>query len=238
MVSFTVIVFAALAIGIANSSPIPFSNAGPSATTTEAGLLPVYTPSDSPVHFKISEIHDHCEDPGNKAMDGTELADHDKIGAHADGTNPMMNTARCEHDGPPHPPASGFVELPQPESKTISGSNSAADYQQVVTGHGLDAASEPEPAAHYQQYRTSHGLDAADSDRIEKGKSGDYEIDGRTSWDLRHPPHHRHQKWEGSDCSIAAGGVLCKVKRDAEPVQNFEASLVDPDIPTHIANVD
>ncbi len=205
MIAFTVALFAALAASIVNASPIPFSNAVPSAATIEAGLPPVYTPTGSAVHSKISEVHDHCEDAGD--------------------------------DGPPYPPTSGFAKLPHPESRTVSGSNSVADYQQVMKGRGLDAAAESESAAHYQQYRTSHGLDAADSDRIEKGKSGEYENDGQTSWELGHHPHLRHQKREGSDCSIAAGGVLCEVKHDAEPVQDHEASLIEPDIPTHIANI-
>ena len=238
MVSFTVVVGVTLAASIANASPIPYSNAVPSATTTEAGLLPVYTPTGSPVLFKMSERHDHCEGLSDKAMDGIELAHHDKNGAHANGRSPVMNTIRYKHDEPAQPLASGSAELPQPESRIASGSNSAADYQQVMKGHGLDAAPGSESAAHYQQYRTSHGFDAADSDRAEKGKSEGYENDDRASLDLRHPPHHHHQKREGSDCSIAAGKVLCKVKQDAEPGQDFEASNLDPDIPTHIADID
>lgn len=31
---------------------------------------------------------------------------------------------------------------------------------------------------------------------------------------------------------------LCKVKGDAERVQNFEASLVEPEFPTHITSID
>ena len=141
-------------------------------------------------------------------------------------------------EGPPHPPASGLTKLPRPVSRTVSGWNSGADYQQVMKSRGRDAEAESEAAAHYQQHRISHGLDAAHPDRMEKGKIGEYENDGQTSWDLRHHPHLRHQKQEGSDCSIAAGGISCRVKRDAEPVQDDEASLADPDIPTPIANID
>lgn len=206
MINFTVVLFAALAASIVNASPISFSNAVPSAPTIEAGTRPVSTPTGSPVHSKISEVHDHCEDPGD--------------------------------DGPPYPPASGSAKLPHPESGTVSGSNSVADNQQVMKGRGLDAAAEPEWAAHYQQYRTSHGLDAADSDTIMKGESGEYENDGQTSRDLGHHLHLRHQEREGSDCSIAAGGVSCRVKQDAEPVLYHEVSVVEPDIPTHIANID
>jgi len=232
MMAFTVVLFSALATSIVNASPIPFSNAVPSATTIEAGLPPVYTPPDSPVHSKMSEVHDHCEDPRD--------------------------------NGPPYPSSSGFAKPPLPESGTVSGSGSVADYQQVMsegglntaaeaesaahyqqyrTSHGLDAAAEPESAAyyqryrtshgrnaaadaeavaHYQQYRTSHGLNADDSDRDEKGKNGKYENDGQSSWDLGHHPHLRHQNREGSDCSMAASGVLCRVKQDAGPVQDHE----------------
>ena len=95
-----------------------------------------------------------------------------------------------------------------------------------------------ESAAHYRQYRTSHGLDADESNSAETGKSGEYNTGGQTSGDLRRHPHHRHQKREGSDSSIAAGGVLYKAKGNAESVQSFEASLVEPNIPTHIANID
>ena len=206
MIAFTVALFAALAASIVYASPIPFSNAFSSATTIEASIPPVYTPTGSPVHSTMSEVHDHCEDPGD--------------------------------DGPPYPPASSFAKLPHPESRTVSGSNLVPDHQQVMKGRGLDGAAEAELVAQYQQYRTSHGLDTAYSDRIEKGKSGQYEKDGQTSWDLGHHPHLRHQKREGSDCSIAAGRVLCRGKQDAEPVQDHEASLVEPDIPTHIANID
>ena len=206
MIAFTVILFAALAASIANASPIPSSNAFPSATTIEAGIPPVYTSTGSPVHSKMSEVPDHCEDPGD--------------------------------DEPPYPPASSFAKLPHPESRTVSGSNSVSNYQQVMKGRGLDGAAEAELVAQYQQYRTSHGLDAADSDRIEKGKSGEYENNGQTSREIGHHPHLRHQKREGSDCSIAASGVLCRVRQDAEPVQDHEASLIEPNIPTHVANID
>ena len=224
---FTVVLFAALAASIVNASPIPSSNAVPLATTIEAGLQPGYTPTGSPVQSKISEVHDHCVDSGN--------------------------------DGPVYPPTSGFAKLPHPESNTISGSNSVADYQQVMKGHdldvaaevesaahyqqyrtshGVDAAAEAESAAHYQQYRTSHGLDAADFNRIEQGKSEEYQNDGQTSRELGHRPHLRHQKQQGSGCIVAGSGVLCRVKQDAEPVQDHKASPVDPDIPRHIANID
>ena len=225
MMAFTVVLFSALAASIVNASPIPFSNAVPSATTIVAGLLPVYAPNGSPVHSKISEVYDHCEGPGD--------------------------------DGPPYNSASGFAKPPLPESGTISASGSDTDYQQVISGrglnaaakaksaaqqygtsHGLDAEAEAESAAHYQQYRTSHGLEAADSDRIEKGKSGEYDNDGQNSSDLEYHPHLRHQKGEGSDCRIAGSGGLCRVKQDVGPMQNYEASLAEPDIPTHIANID
>ena len=208
-----------------NASPIPFSNAVPSATTIEAGLPPVYAPDDSPVHPTISEVHDPCEDPSD--------------------------------DGSPYHSTSGFVKPPLSESGTASGSGSSADYQRLMSGrglnaaaeaesavqqyrtsHGLDAKAEAESAIHCQQYRTSHGLEAADSDRIEEGKSGESDSDGQNAWDLGYHPHLRQQKGEGSDCRIAGSGVLCRVKQDAGPMQNYEASLPEPDIPTHTANID
>lgn len=237
MVFFTLVVLAALAASIANASPISFSNSDP-ATSTEGGLLPVYTPPGSPVRSKTSETHETCEDLGNKAMHETGIAHHDKSGTPAKRTSSVMNTARCEQDGPPHPSGTGFAGLPQPQSETISASNSAVNYQKVMKDHGPYAASAAESAAHYRQYRMSHGLDADDSDNIETEKSGEYNTAGQASGDPRRHPHHRHQKREGSDCSFAAGGVLCMVKGDAESVQNFEASLVEPNIPTHIANID
>ena len=246
--TFAVVLFAALAASIVNASPIPSLNTVPLATTIEAGLQPGYTPTGSPIHSKLSEVYDHCEDSGD--------------------------------DGPPCPPGSGFAKLPHPESSTVSGSNSVADYQQVMKGHGLDvaaeaesvahyqqyrtshgldaaadaksaahyqeyreshgldAAAEAESAAHYQEYRTSHGLDAADSDRNEQAKSEEYENDGEIPLEVGHHPHIRHQKQQGSGCIVAGSGALCRVKQDAEPVQDHEASLVDPDIPRHIANID
>ena len=238
--TFAVFLFAVLAASFVNASPIPSLNAVPLATTIKAGFPPVYPPTSSPIHSKLSEVHDHCEGSGD--------------------------------DRPPCPPASGFAKLPHPESSTVSGSNSVADYQHVMKGdgldvaaeaelvahyqqyrtshgldaatdaksaahyqeykesHGLDAAAEDEPAAHYQEYRISHGLDAADSDKIEQGKSGEYENDG-------HPPHLRHQKQEGSGCIVGGSGVLCRVNQDAEPVQDHEVSLLDPEIPRQIANI-
>ena len=171
MVSFTLVVFAALAASIADASPIPSSNSGP-ATTTEAGLLPVYTPPGSPVRSKTSEIHNTCEDPGDRAVDGTGLAHLDKDGTPASKTSRVLNTARCEQDRPPHPSASGLARLPQPRSATVSALNSLVDHQQVMKDRDPDAAPASESAAHYRQFRTSHGLDADDSDKIETGKSG------------------------------------------------------------------
>ena len=235
MVSFTLVVFAALAASIANASPIPLSVTGPT-TTTEAGLLPLYTPFRSPVRSKPSEIHDSCEDPGDRAMDEIGFTHYDKSGTPAKRTSSVMNTARCKQDGPLHPSASGLAGLPQPQCKPVSASSSVVGYQQVMKDHGPDATSTSESAAHNRQYRTSHGLDAYDLDKIKTGKSGEYKNAGKTSGDLRQHPHH--QKCEGADCSIAAGGVLCTVKANAGRVQTFEASLVDPEIPTHISNID
>ena len=237
MISSTLVVFAALAASIANASPIPFSNSGPTATA-KASLLPVCSPPGSPVRPKTSEIHDSCKDPGDRAMDDTGFAHHDRIGTPAKRTSAVMNTARCKQDEPPHPSASDFAGIPQPQSKPVSASNSAVDYQQVVKDRDQDAVSASESAAHCRQYITSHGLDADDSDKVETGRSGEYNTGDQTSGDLRRHPHHHHQKREGTDCSIAAGGVLCKVKGDAESVQGFEASLLEPNIPTHIANID
>ena len=237
MISFTLVVFAALAASIANTSPIPISNSGPPATTVEASLLPVNTSSGSPVHSKLSEIHENCEDLGNKVMDETGFTHRDKNGMPAKRKNSLVNTARCKQDGSPHPPASGSAGLPQPQSKPVSASNSAVDFQQVMKDHRPNAVSASQSAAHYMQYRTSHGLDADDSDKIEMGKSAEYNYASKTSGDLGQHPH-RHQTREGADCSIAAGGILCTVKGDAGRVQKFEASLVEPEIQTHIANID
>ena len=166
MVSFTLAVFAALAASLANTSPIPISNSGPPATAVQAALLPVNTSSGSPVHSKLSEIHENCEDLGNKAIDETGSTHRDKNGMPAKRTSSVVNTARCKQDGPPHPPASGLAGLPQPQSKPVSASNSAVDNQQVMKDDRPDAASASQSAAHYRQYRTSHGLDADDSDKL------------------------------------------------------------------------
>ena len=223
--AFTVVLFSTVAASIVNASPIPFLNAVPSATTIEAGLPPIYAPHGSPVHSTISKGHDHCDDPSD--------------------------------DVPPYHSTSGVVKPPRSESGTVSGSGSSADYQRLMSGrgpnaaaeaesaaqqyrtsHGLDAEAESESAIHCQQYRTSHGHEAADSDRTEKGKGGESDNDGQISWESGYHPHLRHQKGEGSDCRIAGSGVLCRVKQDAGPMQNYEASLAEPDIPIHIANID
>ena len=201
MISSTLVVFAALAASIPNASPIPFSNSGPTATA-KASILPVYSPPGTPVRPKTSETHDNCEDPGDRAMDDTGLAHHDKIGTPAKRTSSVMNTARCKQDESPHPSASDFAGIPQPQSKPVSASNSAVDYQQVVEDRDPDTVSAFESAARYRQYETSHCLDADDSDNAETGKSGEYNTGGQTSGDLRRHPHHRHQKREESDCSI------------------------------------
>ena len=225
MMAFTVVLFSTLATSFVNASPIPFSHAVPSATTIEAGLPPIYAPHGSPVHSTIFEVHDHSEDPSDNV--------------------------------PPYHSTPGFVKLPLSESGTVSGSGSSTDHQRLTSGrglnagaeaesaaqqyrtsHGLDAKAEAESAAHYQQYRTSHGLEAADSDRIEKEEGGECDNDGQNSWDLGYHSHLRHQTGEGSDCRIAGSGVLCRVKQDTGPMQNYEASLAEPDIPIHIANID
>ena len=171
-------------------------------------------------------------------MDETGFTHRDKNGMPAKSTSSVVNTARCKQDGPPHPPASGLAGLPQPQSKPVSASNSAVDYQHVMKDHRPDAASASQSAAHYRQYRTSHGLDADDLDNVETGKSEEYKNACKTVGELRQHPHHRHQKQEGADCSIAAGEGLGTVKGDAGRLQSFEASLVDPKIPAHIANTD
>lgn len=248
MMAFTVVLFSALATSIVNASPIPFSNAVPSATTIEAGLPPVYKPPDSPVHSKMSEVHDHCEDPRDNGTPYPSSSGFAKppfpesgtvsgSGSVADSQQVMsergLNTAAEAESAAhyqQHMTSHGLDAAAEPES--------AAYYQQYRTSHGRDAAAEAESVAHYQQYRTSHGLDAADSDRIEEGKSGKHENDDQTSGDVGHHPHLRHQNREGSDCSDAADGVLCWVTQDGGPVQDYEASLAEPDTPTYIANID
>ena len=232
MVSFTFVVFAAIAASIANTSPIPFSNSGP-ARMTEAGLLPVYTPG-SPVRSKTSEDNDTCEDLGNKAMDETRFAYNDKDESPAKRTSSLMNTARCRQDGSPQPSGPGFAGPPQPQSETVSALNSAVDHQQVMKDHGPDAASAAESAAHYRQYRMSHGLDTDESDSIKTEKSGEYKTGGQASGNLTRQSASSSPRAGRIRLQYCGWMSLCKVKGDAESIQTFEASLVEPNIPTHM----
>ena len=199
--------------------------------------MPVCSPPGSPVRRKTAEIHDSCKYPSDRAIDDAGFVRHDRIGTLAKRTSAVMNTTRCKQDEPPYPSASDFAGIPQPQSKPVLASNSGVTYQQVVKDHDQDAIFASESAAHCRQYLTSHGLDADGSDNVKTGKSGEYDTGGQTSGDPRRHPHHHHQKWEGADCSIAARRALCKVKEDAESVQNSEASLLEPNIPRHIANI-
>ena len=246
MMTFTVVLFSTLAASIVNANPIPFLNAVPSANTIEAGLSPIYAPNGSPVHSTISKGHDHCEDssddgPPYRSNSGFVKPPLPESGA-VTGSGSSADYQRLM-SGRGHNAAAEAESAAQNYRTSHgldaeAGAESGIDCQQYRTSHSHEAATEAESAAHYQQYKTSHGLEAADTDRIEKGKGEESDNDGQVSWDLGYHPHLRHQKGEGSDCRIAGSGVLCRVKQDAGPMQNHEASLAEPDIPTHIANID